>query len=396
MEYWWFSPLEDQLWSYGLIPCFFFPPYFLACLVCQKHHKIALSPPWQSLHGNVQIHWTVPQLRHWMPWHLNLGSLHIWTQSWCDWQSTWGTLWMIGYLWLIVLLPDAYGLLRQAFLDFECQFQESTWCPCNVAAVATVIPDILMHCLCMHLYPKHTLKVLYHLHHHTRSTAGLSFYGNWKQPIFLWTFFQYSKIQKCSLIQWKSAENVCFSTMLHVVKLRFVSHEKRRCQKQIKASKISDLHCTSSLCFLSCSIMAQPSRALSWITTQQWTVTCHQLLHYHAWQQMEHLLSQLSLALTAISRQAGHAHHIQLSTYNIYLFIQWVSCTVRVQLHAPPNISKACPHNLTHCVMDSADCVLLHHPLYPYPCICCFSVYLFVYLSFQIVSIIDRQWADAM
>src|SRR5258708_28439394 len=85
------------------------------------------------------------------------------------------------------------------------------------------------------------------------------------------------------------------------------------------------------------------------------------------------------------------------------------SCT---KLHASPIDSDALMCTLTHCVLDSASCMMLYHLLYPCLCMCCFSVCLFVclfvlvsqchvspalfvYSPFQIVSIVDRQWADA-
>src|SRR5260221_11198764 len=65
------------------------------------------------------------------------------------------------------------------------------------------------------------------------------------------------------------------------------------------------------------------------------------------------------------------------------------------------------------CTSDSADHAMLYHLLYLHPCMCCLFVYLFVCLSlflsitcclpclftspfrlFQIVSIVNRQWAD--
>src|SRR6266446_2150128 len=82
--------------------------------------------------------------------------------------------------------------------------------------------------------------------------------------------------------------------------------------------------------------------------------------------------------------------------------------TLHTELHTSPINSNALPHTLTHCVLDSTDCVMLYCPLYPHPHTCHLFVYLFtlvpqchmllalfVYFPFQIVSIVDRQQADA-
>ncbi len=48
------------------------------------------------------------------------------------------------------------------------------------------------------------------------------------------------------------------------------------------------------------------------------------------------------------------------------------------------------------CAMQwTLQCMMLYCPLHPCPHTCRFFVCLFVYFSFQIVSIIDWQWADA-
>src|SRR5260221_5984618 len=74
----------------------------------------------------------------------------------------------------------------------------------------------------------------------------------------------------------------------------------------------------------------------------------------------------------------------------------WVcqSTTSCTKLHVPLNFCEASPCTLTHCIMGSTDCMSLHHPLYLHPPHMLPLVYLFVYFSFQIVSVIDRQWAN--
>src|SRR5258708_4356081 len=60
-----------------------------------------------------------------------------------------------------------------------------------------------------------------------------------------------------------------------------------------------------------------------------------------------------------------------------------------------------------HCILDSTSCMTLYCLLYPHLHMCCFSICLFVfvpqhhvlpalfvYFPFQIVSVVDRQWAN--
>src|SRR6266436_4611221 len=69
------------------------------------------------------------------------------------------------------------------------------------------------------------------------------------------------------------------------------------------------------------------------------------------------------------------------------------SMTLHTELHASPNISEALPHTLTHCIVDSTDGATPYCPLHPCPHMC---HPLFVcLLPLLVVSVIDRQWADA-
>src|SRR5258708_7761136 len=86
--------------------------------------------------------------------------------------------------------------------------------------------------------------------------------------------------------------------------------------------------------------------------------------------------------------------------------------TLHTKLCTSPINSDALPHTLMHCILDSASCMTLYCLLYPCLHMCFFSICLFVclfvlvsqhhvlpalfvYFPFQIVSVVDRQWADA-
>src|SRR5258707_8030936 len=89
--------------------------------------------------------------------------------------------------------------------------------------------------------------------------------------------------------------------------------------------------------------------------------------------------------------------------------------TLHIRLHTFPMhlqcISKALPHTLMHCILDSACYTTPHHPLHLHLHMCCLRLFvcLFVYLCHQrtcclfrlfvspsrLVPLIDGQWTSA-
>src|SRR5258708_35713855 len=77
---------------------------------------------------------------------------------------------------------------------------------------------------------------------------------------------------------------------------------------------------------------------------------------------------------------------------------------LHIELHAFPMhlqcISKALPHTLMHCILDSTCYTTLHCPLHLHLCMChlCLFVCLFVCLSVSpsgLFPLIDGQWTSA-
>src|SRR5258708_19022406 len=59
-------------------------------------------------------------------------------------------------------------------------------------------------------------------------------------------------------------------------------------------------------------------------------------------------------------------------------------------------ISKALPHTLTHCVLDSTCYVTSHHPLHPCLHMCCPCLFVCLFVSPSgLFLLIDGQWTSA-
>src|SRR6266446_5188408 len=66
--------------------------------------------------------------------------------------------------------------------------------------------------------------------------------------------------------------------------------------------------------------------------------------------------------------------------------------TLHTELHTSPSISEPLLCTLTHCIVDSVDCTTPYCPLHPCPHMC-HSLFVCLF-PLQVVSIIDRQWAN--